>query len=107
MLTVSQIVTEHPLEIKQEDKVPELAKTIRDSGIWPRHRLFGVFWSPAGTRDGSRAFNASSQDTLLGGAAKRVELSDGSRLNVIDDTDLTDFVYHHAWFEGDEGCSST
>ena len=26
----------------------------------------------------------------------------GSHLNVIDDSDLTDFICHHAWFEGDE-----
>ena len=38
----------------------------------------------------------------LCGAAKRVELNDGSRLTVIGDSDLTDFIYHHAWFEGDE-----
>ena len=61
-----------------------------------------MFWTPAGTRDRSHEFNASSQDTLLGGAAKPVELGVGSHLNVIDDSDLTDFVYHHAWFEGDE-----
>ena len=61
-----------------------------------------MFWTPAGTRDRSHEFNVPSQDTLLGGAAKRVELDDGSHLNVIDDSDLTDFICHHAWFEGDE-----
>ena len=25
----------------------------------------------------------------------------------MDDSDLTDFVHHHAWFEGDKGCSPT
>ena len=39
---------------------------------------------------------------MLGGAAKRVELDDGSHLNVIDVSDLTDFICLHAWFEGDE-----
>ena len=32
-----------------------------------------------------------------------MKLDDGSHLNVMDDSDLADFVYHHhAWFEGDE-----
>ena len=61
-----------------------------------------MFWTPAGTRDRSHEFNASSEDTLLGGAVKRIELSDGSHLNVIDDSDLSDFIYHHLWFEVDE-----
>ena len=39
---------------------------------------------------------------MLGGATKRVKLDDGSHLNVMDDSDLTDFIHHHAWFEGDE-----
>ena len=43
-----------------------------------------------------------SQDTLLGGATERVKLDVGSHLNVMDDSDLTDFIHHHAWFEGDE-----
>ena len=102
MLTVSQIVMERPLEVRQEDKVPEPAKTIRECGIWTCHRSSAVFVFPAKTRDRSREFNVLSQDTLLGGVTKRVKLDDGSHLNVIDDSDLTDFVYHHAWFEGDE-----
>ena len=93
---------EHPFEIRQEDKVPELAATIRECGIWPRRRSLAVFWSPAKARDRSREFNVSSQDTLLGRATKRVKLDDGSHLNVMDDSDLTDFIHHHAWFEGDE-----
>ena len=43
-----------------------------------------------------------SQDTLLGGSTKQVKLDDGSHLNVMDDSDLTDFIHHHAWFQGDE-----
>ena len=31
-----------------------------------------------------------------------MKLDDGSHLNVMDDSDLTDFIHHHAWFEGDE-----
>ena len=58
-----------------------------------------MFWSPAKARDRSREFNALSQDTLLGGATKRVKLDDGSHPNVMDDSDLTEF---HARFEGDE-----
>ena len=42
------------------------------------------------------------RDTLLGGTIKRVKLDDGSYLNVLDDSDLADFIKHHAWFEGDE-----
>ena len=41
-------------------------------------------------------------DTLLRGTIKRVKLDDGSYLNVLDDSDLADFINHHAWFEGDE-----
>ena len=33
-----------------------------------------VFWSPAKARDRSREFNVLSEDTLLGGATKRVKL---------------------------------
>ena len=33
---------------------------------------------------------------------KRVKLDDGSYLNVLDDSNLADFIHHHAWFEGDE-----
>ena len=43
-----------------------------------------------------------SQDTLLGETTKRVKLDDGSHLNVMDDSDLIDFIHHHAGFEGDE-----
>ena len=50
----------------------------------------------------SREFNVLSQDTLLGEATKRVKLDDGSHLNVMDDSDLTDFIHHHARFEGDK-----
>ena len=31
-----------------------------------------------------------------------MKLDDGSYLNVLDDSDLADFIKHHAWFEGDE-----
>ena len=50
----------------------------------------------------SRELNVLSQDTLLWEATKRVKLDDGSHLNVMNDSDLTDFFHHHAWFEGDE-----
>ena len=102
MLTASHVLKEHPIEIRQEDKVPELAAAIRESGIWPSHRSLAVFWSPAKARDRSREFTVLSQDTLLGGAIERVKLDDGSHLNVLDDSDLTDFIHRHAWFEGDE-----
>ena len=39
------------------------------------------------------------RDTLLGGATKRVKVDDGSHLK---DSDVTDFIRHHARFEGDE-----
>ena len=50
----------------------------------------------------SREFNVLSQDTLLGRATKGVKLDDGSHLNVMDDSDFTDFIHHHAWFGGTE-----
>ena len=31
-----------------------------------------------------------------------MKLYDGSHLNVLDNSDLADFIHHHAWFEGDE-----
>ena len=107
VLTASHVLKEHPFEMRQEDKVPELAAAIRDCGIWPRLPSLAVFWCPAKARDRSREFNVLSQDTLLGGATKRVKLDDGSHLNVLDDSDLTDFIHHHAWFEGDEVALST
>ena len=62
VFTASQSVTEHTLETKQEDKVQELAKTIRECGISPRHRPLAVFWTPAGQGSRSHEFNPSSQD---------------------------------------------
>ena len=102
MLADSQTVTKHPFELQHGVKVPGLATTMRERGIWPRHRPFAVFWTPAGTRDTSHEFKNSGQDTLFGGIAKRVKLGGGSHLNIIDDTNLTGFIRHHAWFEGDE-----
>ena len=102
VLTASQVLKEHPFEIKQEDEVPELAAAIRERGIWPHHRSFAVFWSPSSARDRSCEFNVVGQDTLLGGTIKRVKVDDGGYLNVLDDSDLADFIKHHAWSEGDE-----
>ena len=31
-----------------------------------------------------------------------MKLDDGSHLNVMVDSDLTNFIHHHPWFEGDE-----
>ena len=31
-----------------------------------------------------------------------LSLDDGNYLNVLDDSDLADFIKHHGWFEGDE-----
>ena len=108
VLTASHVLKEHPFEIRQEDEVPELAAVIRECGIWPRHRSLAVFWSPAKARDRSREFNVLSQDTLLGGATKRVKLDNGSHFNVMDDSDLTDFIHHHAWLvRRGRGCSPT
>ena len=53
-----------------------------------------------GVDNGSREFNVLSQDTLLLGATKRVKLDDGSHLNVMDDSDLNDFIHHHACSKG-------
>ena len=102
VLTASHVLKEHSFAIKQESEVPELAAAIRERGTWSRHRSLAVFWSPSTARDRSREFNVLSQDTLLGGAIKRVKLDDGSYLNVLDDSDLADFIHHHAWFAGDE-----
>ena len=101
-LTASHVLKEHPFEIKQENEVPELAAAIRECGIWSRHRSLAVFWSPSSARDRSCEINVLGQDKLLGGAIERVKLDDGSYLNVLDDSDLADFILHHAWFEGDE-----
>ena len=43
VLTASHVLKEHPFEIRQEDKIPELAATIRECGIWPRRRSLAVF----------------------------------------------------------------
>ena len=47
-----------------------------------------------------------SQDTLLGEATKRVELDDGSHLNVMDDSDLIDFIHDRGVRRG-RGCFPT
>ena len=97
-----QTVTEHPFELQQEIKVPQLATTIRERGAWPHRRPLAVFWAPAGATDRSHEFSASSRDTLLGGVVPRIKLDGGSHLSVVDDSGLNDFVHHHAWFEGEE-----
>ena len=48
-----------------------------------------------------------SQDTLLGETTKRVKLDDGSHLNVMDDSDLIDFIHHHAGVRRGRGCFHT
>ena len=97
-----QPVLEHPFELHREDKIPELAVMIRERGIWPRHSLFSVFLAPVGAKDRPHEFRASSRDTLLGGIIARIKFDDGSHLSIVDDSDLVEFVHHHAWFEGDE-----
>ena len=37
------------------------------------------------------------EESLLGSG-----LTDGSHLSIVDDSDLVEFIHHHAWFEGDE-----
>ena len=91
-----------PFELQQEVKIPKLATVIRERGVWPRYRPLAVFWAPAGAKDRSLEFNASSRDTLLGGITARIKLGDGSHLDVVDKSDLVDFIRHHAWFEGVE-----
>ena len=93
---VVQSITEHPCELQQEVKIPKLATMIRERGAWPRHRPLAVFWAPAGAKDRSHEFCASSRDTLLGGIIAQIKLDDGSHLNGVDDSDLTDFICHHA-----------
>ena len=50
-------------------------------------------------KTGLSNLNASTRDTLLGGITARIKLGDGSHLNVVDNSDLTDFIRHHAWCE--------
>ena len=97
-----QSVVEHPFELHREDKIPGLAAIIRERGIWPRHSLFSVFLAPAGAKDRSHEFGAASRDTLLGGIIARIKFDDGSHLSIVEDSDLVEFIHHHAWFEGDE-----
>ena len=75
-----QSVVGHPFELHREDKIPGLAAMIRERGIWPRHSLFSVFLAPAGAKDRSHEFRASSRDTLLGGIIARIKFCDGSHL---------------------------
>ena len=60
-----------------------------------------VLWLCSGS-SWSHEFRASSRDALLGGIAAQIKLDDGSHLYAVDDSDFTDFICHHAWFEGDE-----
>ena len=76
---------------------------IRERGVCPRRCFFSVFWAPFGAKDRSHEFiRASSRDTLLGGIIARIKFDDGSHLFIVDDSDLIEFIHHHAWFEGDE-----
>ena len=89
-------------ELQQEVKIPRLATMIREHGVWPRHCPLAVLWLQLEQKDRSHEFRASSRDALLGGINAQIKLDDGSHLYVVDDSDLTDFICHHAWFEGDE-----
>ena len=75
---------------------------IRERGIWPRRCPFSVFLSPVGAKDRSHEFRAAGRDTLLGRIIAQIKLDDGSHLSIVDDSDLVEFIHHHAWFEGDE-----
>ena len=61
-----------------------------------------LFWCPNGAPDRLQEFNSTSPDTLFGKATSRVELEDGSTMNIIDASAFHDFINEHAWFEGDE-----
>ena len=95
-------MVEHPFELHREDKIPELALMIRERGIWPRRCPFSVFLVSVCAKDRSHEFRAASQDTLLGEIITRIKFDDGSHLSIVDDSDLVEFIHHHAWFEGDE-----
>ena len=95
-------VVECPFELHREDKIPGFAVMIRERGIWPRRCPFSVFLSPVGAKDRSHEFRAASRDTLLVGIIARIKFDDGSHLSILDDSDLVEFIHHHAWFEGDE-----
>ena len=69
---------------------------IRERCVWPRHCPLAVFSAPAGAKDRSHEFRASSRDTLPGGIAAQTKLDDGSHLHVVDDSDLTDFICQEA-----------
>ena len=100
-----QSVAEHLFELQQEVKIPRLATMIRDYGVWPRHCPLAVFWLQVEQKDRSHEFRASSRDALPGGIAAQIKLDDGSLLYVVDDSDFTDFICHHAWFEGTRSSS--
>ena len=99
---LSQSVVKHLFELHREDKIPGLAVVIRKRGTWPRHCPYSVFLAPVGAKDRSHEFRAASGDTLLGGIIARIKFDDGSHLLIVDDSDLPEFIHHHAWFEGDE-----
>ena len=75
---------------------------IQERGVWPRHRPSAVFWAPAGAKKTGLSNLMHQVDTLLGGITARIKLCDGSHLNVVDNSDLIDFISHPTWFEGDE-----
>ena len=97
-----QSVVKHLFALHREDKIPGLAAMIRERGIWPRQCPFSMFLAPTGAKDRSHEFRAASRDTLLGEIIARIKFDDGSHLSIVDDSDLVEFIYHHAWFEGDE-----
>ena len=61
-----------------------------------------MFVVPAGAKDRSHEFRAANRDTLLGEIIAWIKFDDGSHLSIVDDSDLVEFIHHHAWFEGDE-----
>ena len=97
-----QSVVKHPFELHREDKFPGPAVLIRERGIWPRQCPFSVFLAPAGAKDRFHEFRAACRDTLLGGIIARIKFDDRSHLFILDNSDLVEFIHHHAWFEGDE-----
>ena len=85
-----------------EKDLPELARAVRHHDLWPEDLPLAMYRSPETTTDRTDEFCVSPSDTLFGGITVKVNLGDGTSLQIVEPGIFFDYVDEHAWFEGDE-----
>ena len=102
VLAASHVLKERPLRSDRKTKFQSSWRRFGSVAFGHAAAHCPCFGLQQKPETGLASSNVLGQNTLLGSATERVKLGNGSRLIVMDDSDLTDFIHHHAWFEGDE-----